>query len=260
MAPSPNAIATGLSILKSMLKTARPDPHGTGRADHELLATALRGLAVRGSTGVRDAIDDLTEYTAGSAALDPDALTREEALAYWLNLYNAVGLLAAERAAESELDSILRVPGAFTDAAVTVAGEALSLDAIEHGKIRRFQDPRIHAALVCGAISCPTLRLTPYSGDHLDRELDDQMHHFLAAGGVLYNPARNEISLSRVFSWYGADFVRPGRMPTVLPARRRRVLDALEPWLPGELAESARHESTRIAFQSYDWGLRCSVG
>ncbi len=260
MAPSPNAVATGLSILRSMLRTARPDPSGTGRADHELLATALRGLAVRGSTGVRDVIDDLTQYIASSAALDPDALTREEALAYWLNLYNALGLLAAGRAVDSELDSILRVPGAFTDPAVTVAGEALSLDAIEHGKIRRFGDPRIHAALVCGAISCPTLRLTPYSGDHLDRDLDDQMRHFLAAGGVHYNAARNQISLSRVFSWYGADFVRPGRMPTVLPARRHRILDALEPWLPGEIAEGVRRQSIPIVFQSYDWGLRCSVG
>jgi hypothetical protein len=57
--------------------------------------------------------------------------------------------------------SVLRMPGAFSAPFVTVAGERLSLDAIEHAKIRRFADPRIHAALVCGSVSCPTLRPPP---------------------------------------------------------------------------------------------------
>ena len=46
------------------------------------------------------------------------------------------------------------------------------LDDIEHGKVRRFGDPRIHSALVCGSVSCPTLRFEPYEGDRLDASAD----------------------------------------------------------------------------------------
>lgn len=35
-----------------------------------------------------------------------------------------------------------------------------------------FQEPRIHAALVCAAISCPPLRQEPYTGENLDEQLE----------------------------------------------------------------------------------------
>ena len=56
-------------------------------------------------------------------------------------------------------------PGAFDAPWAMVGGESLSLNDIEHGKIRRFRDPRIHAALVCGSVSCPTLRYEPFGED-----------------------------------------------------------------------------------------------
>ena len=41
----------------------------------------------------------------------------------------------------------------------TLAGETVSLDQIEHQRIRAaFREPRIHFALVCAARSCPPLR------------------------------------------------------------------------------------------------------
>ena len=63
------------------------------------------------------------------------------------------------------------------------------------------------------------------------------------------------VMLSRVFLWYGSDFVRPHRMPTLLPASRRRIAKALQPWLPKEAASAET-----VGFQDYDWGLACSVG
>jgi hypothetical protein len=53
-------------------------------------------------------------------------------------------------------DSVLRVPGAFTRPLATIGGRPLTLTEIEHGKIRRFGDPRIHGALVCGRTTRPT--------------------------------------------------------------------------------------------------------
>ena len=115
-------------------------------------------------------------------------------------------------------DSALRVPGAFNVSWVTVGRESLTLTDIEHGKIRRFGDPRIHAALVCGSVSCPTLRHQPYQGD-IDEQLDDQMRSFLAIGGAVVDRDNGTLRLSRVLLWYGRDLVAPRRMPTLLPAR-----------------------------------------
>lgn len=63
------------------------------------------------------------------------------------------------------------------------------------------------------------------------------------------------LQLSRVFLWYGSDFVRPDNMPTLIPSSRKSVVAALEKWLPVPASQISG-----VAFQSYDWGLRCSVG
>ncbi len=135
-----------------------------------------------------------------------------------------------------------------------IAGEALSLDDIEHGKVRRFGDPRIHAALVCGSVSCPTLRSEPYDGARLHDQLEDQMSRFLASGAAVPDPPARKVTLSRVFLWYGADFTRPYRMPTLLAAR---LADPMVGALPGRLD---RQNPSGVGFQPYDWALRCAVG
>jgi hypothetical protein len=253
----PNPLRVAVSILRAQ-RVAKPDRFGTGTVDHSGLEPALGALANGGTRALSEAHGVLGDYLAGLGQIDPADLTRDEALAFWLNLYNAGALRVAARALETGEDSVLRVPGGFDRGFVEVAGERLSLEAIEHGKIRRFRDPRIHAALVCGSVSCPTLRPEPYVGTDVDRQLDDQMRSFLAGGGAVVDEARRAIRLSRVLLWYGGDFTRPHRMPTWLPPRRRMLLRALHRWLPPDLAPQAAH--LRVEFQSYDWGLRCAVG
>ncbi|MFV1962642.1 MAG: DUF547 domain-containing protein, partial [Acidimicrobiia bacterium] len=170
-----------------------------------------------------------------------------------LNLYNAGAVGLAIETLRMGTTSVLRVTGGFRRHLITVAGEELSLDAIEHAKIRRFGDPRIHGALVCGSVSCPTLRTTPYTGVDLDRQLDDQMKFFFTAGGATSgNDGR--VLLSRVLLWYGSDFARPHRMPTFRPASKKRTLQAVRRWLPEHL-----REKEKVEYQDYDWGLGCAV-
>ncbi len=195
----------------------------------------------------------LAEYISDMSTINPEDMSRDEALAYWINLYNAGALRLAARAQSEGRESVLRIPGAFSRPLTAVNGETLSLDAVEHGKIRRFKDPRIHAALVCGSVSCPTLRTEPYRGTDIDRQLDSQMEDFLTAGGAVFDSA-GVLKLSRVFLWYGSDFVRPTRMPSMLPVSKSRLVPALGRWLSPQMltAES-------VEFQPYDWGLRCSL-
>ena len=150
-------------------------------------------------------------------------------------------------------------PGGFSRTWAEVAGEELSLDDVEHGKIRRFGDPRIHGALVCGSVSCPTLRYEPYAGDRLDAQLDAQMRAFLAGGGARVDRDRGVLGLSRVFLWYGGDFTRPHRMPTWLPARRRHLTSVISRWLSPADATWVAQTTPTVEFAPYDWALACSI-
>lgn len=252
----PNPLAVGVSVLRALrverprwLATA-PDP------DHQALGSILDAVQQGGVAVLPGLLDELDEYAIDQSQVNPNELDRDGALAYWLNLYNAGALTLAGETVATGAASVLRLPGAFIRPFVTVNGENLSLNHIEHGKIRRFKDPRIHAALVCGSASCPTLRYEPYEGARLQDQLDDQTRSFLAAGGSIIDG--DTLLLSRVFLWYGGDFVRPKRMPTFVPVTRRRVAVALARWLPDEQQrwlQSAR----RVGFQPYDWSLACSV-
>lgn len=250
----PNPVQVLFTVIRALITTATPQPAGPGTVSHDQFAPVLKALEHGGLPAAADWEEEAETYLAELSAVDPSHLTRDEALAFWLNLYNAGGVQLAIEAHGTHKTSVLGIPGAFSRPLVTVAGEDLSLDAIEHGKLRRFGDPRIHGALVCGSLSCPTLRPEPYTGDSVDRQLDDQMRAFLAGGGAVSGEG-DAVLLSRVFLWFGSDFVRPHRMPTFLPASKTRILAAIRPWLPEDVADAQR-----VEFQAYDWGLSCTVG
>jgi len=249
----PNPIKVLWGILGVLRTVSPPNPVGAGRVDHEGLAPTLSALGNGGLASARVEAAGLRDYIAKMSEAEPDMLAPSEALAFWINLYNAGAVELAIEAWKSGAESVLRMPNGFNRSIVSVAGENLSLDAIEHAKIRRFKDPRIHAALVCGSLSCPTLRSTPYNGVDLDRQLDDQMRAFLANGGSIAG-INGEVLLSRVFLWYGGDVARPQRMPVFIPTRGPTLLNAIRKWLPEELKSAEK-----LGFQEYDWSLACSI-
>ena len=254
----PNPLRAGWSVIRARF-VSRPRPAGVGDIDHSAFAPLLRELA---SANGLEHIDSgtLAAYVGELERVDPDALSPDAALAYWINLYNARAIALASEAHARGAASVLRVPGAFDTRDLEIAGERLSLNDIEHGKIRRFGDPRIHGALVCGSLSCPTLRYTPFVGATLDADLDEQMRSFLSTGGGLLDKHRGVVSLSRVFLWYGADFVRPHRMPTLMPAARGAVARASARWMDPDSRRWVESNQPKVEFQPYDWALGCSVG
>jgi hypothetical protein len=259
MTSTPNPIVAGVSILGSILRSRVPGPFGTATVSHEALRHPLNRVADEGVGVVSQLSGVLNDYVDGLALVNPNDLSRDEALAAWINLYNAGALILVARAQSTNTPSVLGIPGGFRSRFVSIGGERLSLDDIEHGKVRRFGDPRIHAALVCGSISCPTLRREPYEGTAIHEQLDDQLRYLLGAGGCTVDRPGERVLLSRIFRWYGSDFARPRRMPTLLPASRRTVLSALSTWLDPEVVAWVESTRPEIEFQPYDWGLGCAV-
>ncbi len=144
---------------------------------------------------------------------DTNSWTKEEELAYYINLYNAatVQLVLRHYPLKSIKDigpsiQIPRVNTPWQIRFIEINNKKYSLDDIEHGIIRTyFSEERIHFALVCAAISCPPLRNEAYISAKLDEQLNDQTLRFLK------DTTKNTLSnssweLSSIFLWYGGDF------------------------------------------------------
>lgn len=194
---------------------------------------------------LREYLDEIANFSEA----DFKAWTRPQQLALLLNLYNAATLnLIVDH---YPVKSIRKIGGFFGNPwkldVVRLWGKTHSLDWLEHEIIRpRYQDPRIHFALVCAAKGCPPLRREPYVAERLDDQLDDQVRTFLGQESKNRLDAEMRVlHLSPIFDWYREDFVGPGKgladyVRRYFKTGDSRILD--DPKL-------------KIAFTEYDWTL-----
>ncbi|MFQ5416690.1 MAG: DUF547 domain-containing protein [Myxococcota bacterium] len=200
-----------------------------------------RGL--RSSPEWRQLLDNL-------ARTEPHALSsREEKLAFWVNTYNvlAIALVVDHYPVNSirDIGSLLR-PVWKRNAGV-VGGRAVTLDWIEHGVLRSLGEPRIHAAIVCASVSCPSLLREPWRADALDAQFDTALKSWLAnrEKGLRIDRSGGTLTLSPIFEWFEEDFAGGGG-----------VLASIAPYLTArDRSWLAQHPSpTRRSFD-YDWHL-----
>lgn len=217
--------------------------------------------------------DFCTTLTPQLQTYDPASLaTREERLAFWINLYNALVIDAVIAFAVREsVASQWAGLAFFRTAAYLVGGRRCSLEDIENGILRANRgnpflpgpqfasgdprmawiidppDPRIHFALNCASRSCPPISV--YSAEQIDAQLELAARSFVAAD-VAIDQENGEIQLSRIFSWYRDDFGGPLGIVELL--RRTLPDDERRTWL-----NQAR--SGRLAYRDYDWRLNVGV-
>lgn len=155
-------------------------------------------------------------YPAALAALAQFDLEKlsdaHERLAFYINAYN---LLTMKMIVEHQpLASIKEVGNllwpVWKRTAGTLGGETVSLDDIEHRRLRTLREPRVHFAIVCASVSCPDLRAEPYRAAQLDAQLDDQVLGFLANPGKGSAATDTHLRVSRIFDWFEADFADAG--------------------------------------------------
>ena len=103
-------------------------------------------------------IDALNAYVASLEQDRPSRMTRDERLAHWINLYNAVTLqiilenypVRSIRDIRSQTLDPRGLIGPWRTQRVTVEGRRLTLDQIENSILRpEFNEPRIHYAINC---------------------------------------------------------------------------------------------------------------
>ncbi len=191
--------------------------------------------------------DDLAE------ALDTDA----EKKAFFINVYNGFvqHILMKNPEKFKDRDKF------FTTDQITIAGQELSLDDIEHGIIRgskvkwslgliqdpftddfektfrvRKTDPRIHFALNCGAKSCPYVAI--YGAENLDKQLDIITRKFLQRTSE-YKPEEDRVYVTSLISWFRGDF---------------DGLDGAKEMLK-KYDIIPQNADPRLEFKDYDWTL-----
>lgn len=163
-------------------------------------------------------------------------LSENDQIAWYNNLYNfyTVKLIVENMPVKSIRD--LKSP--WDSKIVPLFGKMISLNHLEHKILRKeYDEPRIHFSLNCASIGCPPLRPTPFTGDSLDIQLDEQAEGFLR-DETRNRRENNTIYISQIFQWYGGDF--------------KKKHGSYQNYIKEVLNISGK---VKFKFLEYDWGL-----
>ena len=179
-------------------------------------------------------------------APDRKTWSKNEQLAYWINVYNAftVKLIVDFYPTKSirDLGPRIKIPlikDVWHYKFFKIAGVEMSLDEVEHSILRKeFEEPRIHFAINCASVSCPPLLNEAFVVANLENQLTR------VATTFINDPTRNKISsqsaqLSPIFSWFKGDFTKKG---TLIEFLNRYAKVKLSP-------------NARVTFMEYNWNL-----
>jgi hypothetical protein len=152
----------------------------------------------------------------------------------------------------------------FKDEFFSLFGRPFSLDAIEHGLLRKpgaYDEPRVHFAVNCASVGCPMLREEAYVGTRLEAQLEQQALRFLSdRSRNRYNSADRRLEVSKIFDWFKEDWASGYRgFDDKTPAIHSRAAYFAR---YAELLADAPQDRARIRegkapldFLDYDWRL-----
>ncbi len=189
---------------------------------------------------------------------------KAQRLAFLINAYNAwtVELVLSKYPdlnSIKDLGSVFQSP--WKKKFIPLFGQEMALDDIEHGLIRAsgaFDEPRIHAAVVCASIGCPMLRAEAFTADKLDAQLEDGMRRFLAdSTRNRFDAASGKLQVSKIFDWYGKDFEKGHQDFASLKTIFGRYAAQLAK--TPEAQARIRQGDYKLEFLDYDWRLNDSA-
>jgi len=207
---------------------------------------------------------DFDAYLAVLAGVDLSRLSPAEDLALWMNAYNALcinHIVTCVRAGQPEPESILGLKKGGTpiwdQEAGVVGGKPYSLNQVEHDQLRkRWNEPMVHACIVCASASCPNLRREAFVADRLAAQMADQFSAWMAnpTKGICLEGAgagRRKLTLSRILLWFADDFGGLEASRAYVKAHATRAEE--------DEVSALDAADTAIRYFTYDWGINsCS--
>jgi hypothetical protein len=191
----------------------------------------------------------LNQWLANIKQTDLTSLNSDQQLALWINLYNAftVASILESYPIISIQPKILGIPNLLAFAwffyrpTHKIGDSYYYLNQIEHRILRKkFNEPRIHFALVCASLGCPLLRNEAYDGDVRNQLEDDAMRFINNPDKVRYEASTQTLYCSKIFKWYKSDFLQVAAS----------IPDYIGSYLKTDIVSSVA-----IAYLDYDWNL-----
>ncbi len=183
--------------------------------------TTVNYQAVKTDPLFQQVIRQLSEFPVGRLA------NQQEQLAFYINAYNiyAIKMVVDHLPVESIKDIGSWISPVWKKDVGKLAGKVVSLDEIEHKILRPMGDPRIHMAIVCASVSCPDLRMEPFTASLLDKQLDEQALSFLNNSTKGLQVKGSRLSASKIFDWFGEDFDKQGGVVAFIRQYRPELPD-----------------------------------
>jgi len=190
----------------------------------------------------------LADYLASLAATPVSQLSREHQLPFWINLYNALTVQVILK--NYPVDSIRDIRSGFFSAGpwslelISIEGEALTLDDIEHRILRPvWKDPRIHYAVNCASLGCPNLQKQAFSAENSDSLLDQGAREFINHPRAARVDSDGDLQISSIYDWFEDDF-----------GNEAGVIAHLKQYAAQPLADALKNIDEVDGYH-YDWAL-----
>jgi uncharacterized protein YceK len=190
---------------------------------------------------------ELDIYVAYVAGFSPNSDSNpNQSLAHYINSYNALSIYNVLASGIPKTHAGLAKIRFFYLRKLRIGGKEMSLYAYEDEVIRKLNEPRVHFALNCSALGCPTLPRTPFTATGLHRELDREAHKFFSESRNLrIDHANKTVYLSELLDFYTEDFISKAT-PTLIAYVNQYSPDTIP-------------EDYAVEFIPYDWTVANSA-
>ena len=243
-----------LSACSTVVKTSLQDapPLSLTQAERGYAAVLQRHVNDQGEVDFAALRDDqssnsssglraLEAYVQAIGATPLNAGPSPQAnLAHMINAYNALSMVNVIASGIPATHAGWAKVKFFILRKFEIGGVAMSLYTFENDIIRKLNEPRIHFALNCSAVSCPVLPRTPFSADRLDEELERETRAFFARPENLrIEPGQRTVYFNEIFKFYTEDFT-PAHAASLIAYAQRYTVSVIPP-------------DYQVAFTPYDW-------
>ena len=134
---------------------------------------------------------------------------------------------------------------------ISLFGKKIHLDQIEHGMIRKqFDEPRIHFAVNCASIGCPSLLNEAFQFNLLENQLERATKNFLTNKNKNII-TKDKVEFSKIFKWYGDDFNNKHKSFRHFIATKLASYGQID----SEMAKNLKANKLDYDWTSYDWNL-----
>lgn len=219
----------------------------------------------------RSALDQFVQSLDVPAA-QVAAWTKTERLAFWINAYNALVLQTVIDkypikgvSKDFPSGSIRQIPGSFEQLPHRVAGQTLTLDAIEKTVIVPMGDARAVLALGRGALGSGRVRSEAYRGARLDEQLEQVVKEFVVRIACFkVDREANTVTVSPIFGWrqdaFIASFAKSGERWVSRSAIEQALLGMAAPKLFQSEREFLLQNTFQLKYGDFDWRLNDLTG